>query len=357
MNHIKSIALAVSLLGCSAASMALAQDSRYGSAPGSYNYYNASWYVAPSVISMDPDSRFGTGHRGTGGALRLGKPVSPDWDIQFGPAAARVHDGGQRYRQVTVGIDALYVMSREDFRPFLLLGLGAEYDKAGMHGAEAQRTSPYINAGLGFQYGFDNQWGMQADVRRARSYLGGNDFSFDRASTTVLSLGLTYAFDKPRTPAPVARMVAPPEPVMMPARVAFATAPEAPTPQFERYSLSSTELFEFDSAELGVLQPKLDEIANALSHNQQIGEIVITGHTDRLGTAFYNQALSQRRAEAVKAYLVNRAVAADRLLAVGRGESQPVVDCRQQGRTELIHCLEGNRRVVIERIELERPSQ
>jgi outer membrane protein OmpA-like peptidoglycan-associated protein len=134
-------------------------------------------------------------------------------------------------------------------------------------------------------------------------------------------------------------------------------APKAPAaqPVPERYTLSATELFEFDKAELRMPQPKLDEIAAALKANPQVAEVTITGYTDRLGSEAYNLELSMRRAAAVKSYLVGKDVDRDRLKAVGKGEANPIAHCDDTlKRPELIKCLEPNRRVEVERITVER---
>jgi OOP family OmpA-OmpF porin len=129
----------------------------------------------------------------------------------------------------------------------------------------------------------------------------------------------------------------------------------APERSFERYTLSAKELFAFDSAELRLPQPKLDEIAIALVRNRQITGIAITGYTDRLGSESYNLGLSQRRAEAVKSYLVSKGVAAERLVAIAKGEANPLVQCQEASRDRLIACLEPNRRVEIAPFTIERP--
>ena len=132
--------------------------------------------------------------------------------------------------------------------------------------------------------------------------------------------------------------------------------PAAPpaAPRMERITLSAKELFAFDEAKLRPPQPRLDEIAELMNRNPQIGKVRITGFTDRIGTQSYNARLSQRRAQAVKAYLVAKGVAASRLTVLGKGEADPVVECSDKRRADLIKCLEPNRRVEVEEITVER---
>lgn len=356
MSNLTMQATAAALLGCMAAGNAAAQSSNYDSA--FTRAYNPSWYIAPSIHVANPDDRFGPFNRTDGVGVRFGKPLSLSWDIQMGLTYSRSSNGLNRYEQGTLGVDALYLFSRERFRPFLLIGAGAESDKVRTPFRDVQRTSPYVNAGVGFQYSFNEQWGMQADVRRAFSFISGNAFGFDRAKTNILTLGLTYAFDKPTAPAPIARVTPTPAPVaaapVYVAPPAPVVSPPPPAPRFERYTLSSTELFAFDSAALRMPQPKLDEIAEVLGRNTQVASVTISGYTDRLGSEKYNMDLSQRRADSVKDYLINKGVASSRLTSVAKGESNPLVQCSNTKRADLIKCLEPNRRVEVEQIIIER---
>ena len=70
----------------------------------------------------------------------------------------------------------------------------------------------------------------------------------------------------------------------------------------------------------------LDAIAQAMSEHPELLKVEVQGHSDARGDAKYNLDLSDRRAAAVREYLVGKVVAADRLVSKGYGESKPVVD-------------------------------
>jgi len=120
----------------------------------------------------------------------------------------------------------------------------------------------------------------------------------------------------------------------------------------QKVTLASKALFDFDKA---VLRPAgraaIDtEIIARLPQVQKLELVLVTGHTDRIGSQQYNQRLSERRANAVRDYLVNRGVPRDRIETLGMGKTQPVpgVVCNQKSLRELIVCLQPNRRVEIE---------
>jgi len=132
-----------------------------------------------------------------------------------------------------------------------------------------------------------------------------------------------------------------------PVVVAAAPAPKPPAPVVaaptsEKVTYAADTFFDFDKA---VLKPagkeKLDElVANLKGLNLEV--IIAVGHTDAIGSVAYNQKLSVRRAESVKAYLVSKGVEANRVYTEGKGKSQPVADNKTAaGRAK-------NRRVEIE---------
>ncbi|KGF79892.1 OmpA family protein [Massilia phosphatilytica] len=135
----------------------------------------------------------------------------------------------------------------------------------------------------------------------------------------------------------------PPPPVAAPAPAAPAPAPApAPVPTSEKVSYSADAFFDFDKA---VLKPagkaSLDDLVSKLK-DINLEVIIAVGHTDSVGTDEYNQKLSVRRAEAVKAYLQSKGVESNRVYTEGKGEKQPVADNKTAaGRAK-------NRRVEIE---------
>jgi OOP family OmpA-OmpF porin len=142
-------------------------------------------------------------------------------------------------------------------------------------------------------------------------------------------------------PAPVA--AAPVAPKAAPAPVAAAPAPAAPAPVVaSKVTYAADAFFDFDKA---VLKPegkaKLDDlVAKVKDINLEV--IIAVGHTDAVGSDAYNQKLSIKRSEAVKAYLVSKGIDKSRVYTEGKGEKQPVADNKTgQGRAK-------NRRVEIE---------
>jgi OOP family OmpA-OmpF porin len=342
VNNTKKIALAVAML-CAAGST-LAQE------------INPSWYIQPSVVGMKPDADFGVDDKDWGGGLKFGKAINQYWDVQVGGTHVRTEDGSAAYRQTLLGVDGLLMLSRNRVRPFVLIGAGVERDKVENQFRNVSKNSPYWTAGVGVQATLTPQWSLQADIRTVRSNLRHDeDYGFNKPNNKYITIGLNYAFNPP----PVAAA-----PVMAPAPVAEAPAPApAPAPvapppaRFEKVTLSSTELFEFDKATLRAPQPKLDEIAAALQADTSINDVDVTGYADRLGSEKYNLKLSQRRADAVREYLVNKGVDGSRLKAYGKGEANPVVTCTEKNRAALIKCLEPNRRVEVEQITIEKRVQ
>ena len=131
-----------------------------------------------------------------------------------------------------------------------------------------------------------------------------------------------------------------------------AAAPAAtPKPTGEKITVAADALFDFNKA---VLRPegkaKLDELVSKAAAIK-LEVILAVGHTDRIGGDAYNQKLSEKRAAAVKEYLVAKGIEANRVYTEGKGEAQPVTGdkCKGNAKTKaLIDCLQPDRRVDIE---------
>lgn len=138
---------------------------------------------------------------------------------------------------------------------------------------------------------------------------------------------------------PVAAAVAP---AATPAPATPAPAP-APAPAVaSKVTFSADAFFDFDKS---VLKPegkaKLDDLASKVK-GINLEVVIAVGHTDSVGSDAYNQKLSVRRAEAVKAYLVSKGIEKNRVYTEGKGEKQPIADNKtKEGRAK-------NRRVEIE---------
>ena len=141
-------------------------------------------------------------------------------------------------------------------------------------------------------------------------------------------------------PAPVPAPA--PAPSSAPTIVPAAAPAPAPAPAAEKVTFEADAFFDFDKS---VLKPagkeRLTDLVSKLQ-GSDIEIVIATGHTDSIGTDAYNQKLSLRRANSVKAFLVSKGVPADRIFTEGKGESQPVASNKtREGRAK-------NRRVEVE---------
>jgi OOP family OmpA-OmpF porin len=304
---------------------------------------------------MDTDRDFNADND-TGAFIAIGKELSESWDLQgrlgYNKAdedlGLNIGESGD-YKSTQLGLDALYMFSRESFRPFLLAGLGVtrnnmDYKVPGIR-LSGEKTSWMASLGLGMQYFFSDKFGIQADLRRqfSRGRLKASVPGFAESTSgsvgnNLLSVGGIFRFG---AVAPVVAAVAPePEPVAAPVCVE----------KLDTVTIDAAKLFGFDKSALKAEgKAALDEAAVTIKANAAITNVLVTGHTDRLGSNEYNQKLSERRAVQVAQYLASHGVNSDIITSTGRGEAVPVVACEGvKGRKALIECLQPNRRVTVE---------
>ena len=113
--------------------------------------------------------------------------------------------------------------------------------------------------------------------------------------------------------------------------------------------LAADTLFDLNSARVKPEGVKmLNELVARMS-GLNVEVVMATGYTDVTGPASFNQTLSERRAEAVKSYMVAQGVPADKIQTEGKASADPVVTCEKTGTTaDLVACLAPNRRAVVE---------
>ncbi|NND39150.1 MAG: OmpA family protein [Pseudomonadales bacterium] len=339
------------------------------------------WKVKPATKWMEYDDKRGLEEEEIGGSLGV--------EYQYGRWGTELQLGGNDAEVLATGDDVdvtvatvnqyLYFNHEGGFNPYFVLGAGhADFDGVSYKEKETQG-----NAGLGFQHWLGKKVGWFADVRAVHGF-------DDSATDTVATLGLTIRLaDAARAaqtkPAPVVRAMAPPKQIDSDGDGVLDSADRCPGTKasvkvnargcatdsdgdgvadtFDKcpgtlagvkvdkrgcklkvtrveeqrldvqFASNSSQLQENSLAEIGKLA--------AFMQKHRDLNVILEGHTDSAGDASYNMALSQKRAERVKAALVNRfGIAPVRITAKGYGEERPVTDNKtREGRAK-------NRRVI-----------
>lgn len=241
------------------------------------------------------------------------------------PAPAAVHYGSQVY-----GLDLKLGLPSDKWMPYAKLGYAHISGRGDAYASVISDNDAHY--GLGVEYKFAPNWSIAGEWTNNTGKSGAT-----KLNNNNFTIGLNYYFGKPYV-APVAARVAEPAPAPAP----------APAPSETWKTLLENKPvcieganFEFDSVKLrsGEIK-KLDEVVSFAAKYPD-AQLESSGHTDSTGTPEYNQKLSEGRAKSVKAYLVNKGVAADRITTVGYGESKPIADNKTAEGREL------NRRVEI----------
>lgn len=124
-------------------------------------------------------------------------------------------------------------------------------------------------------------------------------------------------------------------------------------PTSDKITLNADALFDFNKADL---RPEgkaaLDELYTKVKRIK-LEVLIAVGHADRFGDDAYNQKLSEKRAESVKAYLVSKGIEKNRIYTEGKGEKNPVTkpeDCKGAKSAKVVACLQPDRRVDVEAV-------
>jgi len=323
----------------------------------------AQMLVAPTTAVSIIDDNRDTSYKLFGG-YRYNKNVAVEagyFDLgQFGFTATTAPAGTLTGKIKLKGLNLDAVGTLPLTEKFSALGrLGLNYAQTrdsfiGTGAATVLNPNPSKNQinyklGAGLQYDLTQSLGMRVEAERYRI----NDAVGNRGDVDMYSLGLVYRFGVEK-PAPAPR-AAEPEPVAAPKPVVVAPPPPPRKVVFSADS-SVDSLFDFGKA---IVKPTgkqaLDRFAADLK-GADYEVITVTGHTDRIGSRKYNQKLSERRAEMVKAYLVESAgIPASKIKTRGVDGAEPVTkpgECKSKkgarATKQLIACLAPDRRVEVE---------
>lgn len=236
-----------------------------------------------------------------------------------GPWAGEIGYGGGDDLDVFRADILYYLKERNGWAPYFLFGFSDfDLDEATLPDED---DTQQLGAGFGLSKTWGGHWEVKGDGRFLEKISDG-----ENATDLAFNVALNYYFNAPAAPV---------------AEAAPAPAQEPAPPATRTITVKLNVLFEFDKAEVrAIYGDELQAVAAAMKEHGDI-ELVLEGHTDSMGTDAYNQDLSQRRVDAVKAKLVaDYGIPGDRISTVGYGESRPIADnSTDEGRAQ-------NRRVI-----------
>jgi len=291
-----------------------------------------NWYLGATAghYDLDSDRAISDDHNTLTAGLQLGKYLSDNVALELGYGANVGHDDID-----VLSLNTLIFLGSEasNWRPYMLFGANQyDFKDASNLVSGHDDRSTQIMVGLGMATELKGGLEFRADLRG----MGGHD---EDGEDVGVQLSLNKLFGgKSVAPAAVVTPVA--APAVTELRAEPEPEPES-EPEVRTITVRLNVEFEFNKdTVLAVYGDQLDAIAAAMRAHDDI-ELVLEGHTDSRGSDQYNMNLSDRRAKAVKAKLVNDyGIPAARVSAVGYGESRPIAtNSTEEGRAR-------NRRVV-----------
>ncbi len=319
-------------------------------------FFDKRPYISP-LFAYTFDEKDRNSEAGLGWYLGGGKAVNKYWNVELGSFYSRFSGNGgsnsARWREYGAKVDGQFFYSREKtFSPYFGFGAGAQ--RTDVLGTGLHDVQPIVDAGLGFISWFDVSGfdvGLRADARYRWAFLDqiSNRTSprIGQLNEPILKVGLVMPVGPKMVVASTAATVQGPDKTLdsdgdgvpdaldrcpgTPRGVVVdstgcprdvATGAAASQRQFDDV------LFDFDHSDLTAAGTAiLDQAAEVVDTGAYRSlRINIAGHTDAIGSEGYNQALSERRANAVRSYLVKKGVDASRIQTFAYGETMPKAD-------------------------------
>lgn len=327
-----TIALAAALLSISVAQASEFSGGWIGAKAGS----NRSDIAGATVLSAKNANTYGfeAGYNWDMGGMLLGVDGFADFNQKADHATA-TPGVVANYGSDVYGLDVKLGLPSGNWLPYAKLGYGS----ARLTGAGATGSGSGAHLGLGVEYKFAPHWSVAGEYTSISDKYSNNTQKLNNNNFTI---GINYYFDSPYV-APVVAAVA------APVVVKEVVQQAAPAEKKEVVKTIFTDKpvtieganFDTNSAKLKhTADKKLNEVVDFAAKYKE-SNLAVSGHTDSTGSAKLNQKLSEKRAASVKAFLVKKGVAADRITTRGESASRPVADNKTKaGRAQ-------NRRVEI----------
>ncbi len=321
------------------------------------DFYDKRVYVAPAVTyTFDEKDR--NSKQGLGFYFGGGKPLTRQWNAEFGVFQSKFDNndvvGGARWHELGFKLDGQYFYSRErGFSPYFGVGAGVQRNRSRTLGLTD--TGPMIDAGLGFiswldMSGYD--LGIRMDGRYRWAFLDEikDATGINQFNEPIVKLGLILPIGGKQAAAAAVAVAAPaasgskvldsdgdgvPDALdRCPGTARGAVVDSTGCARDATSTVAGGErqfsdvLFEFDRSDITAAgQNILDNAAEVVNSGAYKSlRVNIAGHTDWIGSEGYNQALSERRANAVRSYLVKKGVDASRIHTFAYGEAVPKAD-------------------------------
>ena len=310
------------------------------------------FYINPFIGGIDADSRRDTSESAVDYGVGFGKHFAEDWSLElnFNRASLRDKFDSSDTTLSDLSLDLLRVWRRDStFAPYVSAGAGwLRQSESGTDNRDF--LAPQVGIGAFIKLWENADSSQSFSLRPDIKVRWARPDSSDDLRDYLYTLGFTFSWGPgkvapPPPPPPVAAPPPPPPPVAPP-------PPPPPEPPVKQDVVLEGVTFATDSAELvGDSKSVLEKAADGLKQHHRI-KVEIQGHTDSTASAAYNMALSQRRAESVRDYLVNAGVPAEQLTAKGYGLTQPVAsnktrEGRAQNRRVVMHVLDNPNDVTV----------